>query len=223
MTSQTIRHAKRIWNYLESYNSPEPSDAIVVCCSYDLRVCDYACELLRASLAPVIVFSGNRGNWTSHLWESPEAHVFRERAEANGIASSSMLIEAKATNIGENIAFSRQAIPEAKTVTFVTKPNTILRVRLTAPIQWPGVCTHTACPSFTFPDEVSNVIGLFGVINEMVGDIQRIIEYPKLGYQVEHELPGEVMESWEYLVRSGFTLHMMKSNKPDAAKANSCA
>jgi len=75
MTSQTIRHAKRIWNYLESYNRPEPSDAIVVCCSYDLRVCDYACELLRASLAPVIVFSGNRGNWTSHLWESPEAHV----------------------------------------------------------------------------------------------------------------------------------------------------
>ncbi len=209
MTSQTIRHAKRIWDYLSSRGEPGESDAIVVCCSYDLRVGDYALELLRASVAPVIVFSGNTGNWTKHLWDRPESIVFKERAEANGGAPSTLLIEPNATNIGENIAFSREIVPEAKAVTFVTKPNTIPRVELTAPIQWPGVRVYTACPSFAFPDEISNVIGLFGVINEMVGDIQRILEYPKLGYQVEHTLPDDVIESWKHLIQCGFTLHMM--------------
>ncbi len=209
MASQTIQHAKRIWDYLSSRGKPGPSDAIVVCCSYDLRVCDYACELLRASVAPVIVFSGNTGNWTRHLWNRPESIIFKERAEANGVASSNLLIEPNATNIGENIAFSRGVVASAKAVTFVTKPNTILRVELTAPMQWPGVRAFTACPSFAFPDEISNVIGLFGLINEMVGDIQRILEYPKLGYQVEHTLPDEVIESWKHLIQCGFTLHMM--------------
>ncbi len=212
MPSPTIKHAKLIWDYLTSFSKPEKSDAIVVCCSYDLRVCDYACELLQASMAPLILFSGNNGNWTNHLWDRPESQVFKERAESKGISTSKLLIEPNSTNIGENISFSRQIISKAKVVTFVTKPNTILRVKLSVPIKWPDVYAYTASPPFNFPDEISNIVGIFGVINEMVGDIQRIIEYPKLGYQVAHTLPEEVLESWEYLVRCGFTQHMMESN-----------
>ncbi len=209
MATQTMRHAKRLWDYLTSRGSPGPSDAIVVCCSYDLRVCDYACELLRAAVAPVIVFSGDAGNWTRHLWDRPESIVYKERAQANGVSSTRIVIEPGATNIGENIALSREVIPEARAVTFVTKPNTKPRVELTAPIQWPGVRAYTAGPAISFPDEISNVIGLFGLINEMVGDIHRIMEYPKLGYQVEHTLPEEVIASWKQLVQSGFTMHML--------------
>lgn len=208
-----MHHAKLIWDYLASHSDPAECDAIVVCCSYDLRVCDYACELVKRSLAPIVVFSGNTGNWTEHLWDIPEAEVFAERALANGVSETSILRELNATNIGENVAFSRKLLPEAETVTFVTKPNTILRVGLTAPVQWPGVRANLACPPFSFPDGVSNVIGLFGVINEIVGDIQRIMEYPQLGYQIQHELPADVIESWEYLVEAGFTLHTMESKK----------
>jgi hypothetical protein len=70
-----------------------------------------------------------------------------------------------------------------------------------------------ACPNILFPNDVSNVIGIFGLINEMVGDIERILKYPQFGFQVEHALPEEVLASWEYLVREGFTQHMMESNK----------
>jgi uncharacterized SAM-binding protein YcdF (DUF218 family) len=138
MISQTQIHAKLIWDYLASHSSPMACDAIVVCCSYDLRVCDYACKLLLESIAPIIVFSGYKGNWTRHLWDVPEAEIFAKRAEINGIARSRMKIESRATNIGENISFSRELLPDAKVVTFVTKPNTMLRVGLTAPIQWPA-------------------------------------------------------------------------------------
>jgi uncharacterized SAM-binding protein YcdF (DUF218 family) len=211
-TSPTLEHAKRIWDYLASFSRPGKSDAIVVCCSYDLRVCDYACDLLRNSLASTILFTGNTGNWTRHFWDRPESHVFRERACANGIDASQVLIEDHAGNIAENIAFSQRIIPDAKRVTFVTKPNTLLRVKLTAPLQWPEVVSHTAGPDFKFPDDVSNTIGVFGVIHEMVGDIHRILEYPKLGFQVEHDLPAAVLDSWNRLVEKGFTQHMLKAS-----------
>lgn len=183
----------------------------MVCCSYDLRICDYACELLHKLHVPRIVFTGNKGNWTVHLWDEPEARIFKKRALQNGIKPSVILTEEQATNIGENIAFTKRLIPEASAVTFVTKPNTILRVKLTVPVQWPNVTAYTSCPQFTFPEEVSNIIGVFGVINEMVGDIQRILEYPKMGYQVEHNLPPEVLNSWQYLVAQGFNIHRMES------------
>jgi len=45
----------------------------------------------------------------------------------------------------------------------------------------------------------------------MTGDLQRIIEYPKLGYQAEIELPEEVLESYEYLIAEGFDSHLIKN------------
>ena len=215
MTSVTIKNAVRIWDYFSSFNSYASSDAIVVCCSYDLRICDYACSLLRDGVAAKLVFSGNSGNWTRHLWDKPEAHVFSERAAAVGVDPAQIVVEDQATNIGENIRNARHLLPDARTVTFVTKPNTILRVRLTVPIQWPGITFYTACPRFSFPQDVSNVIGLIGVISEMVGDLERIAKYPELGYQIPHVLPPEIVKSWDYLIQKGFTHHLLSAKRPD--------
>jgi uncharacterized SAM-binding protein YcdF (DUF218 family) len=187
----------------------ESSDAVVVCCSYDLRVCDYACELIRQRVAPRLVLSGNTGNWTRHLWNVPEAQVFRDRALANGVNAQQIYLEEKATNFGENIAFVRQLMPDLQRVTFVTKPASVLRVSLTVPIQWPGLTAFVDAPAFEFPDEVSNVIGVFGVIHEMVGDIDRVIQYPGKGFQIPHELPPDIIDSWKALLAEGFGNHRL--------------
>jgi len=52
-----------------------------------------------------------------------------------------------------------------KRVTFVTKPNSILRVALTIPVQWPRLIACVDAPPFEFPADASNVIGVFGVIH----------------------------------------------------------
>jgi len=209
MESTTIAHARTLWNYLSSFKREGPADAVVVCCSYDLRVCDHACALVTAGLARRLVLSGNTGNWTKHLWTRTEAAVFAERALANGIPEASIVLEGRATNFGENLRFTRELLPGAKRVLFVTKPNSVLRVLLTAKAQWPAVEALVSCPDVRFPDSVSNIVGVLGVIDEMVGDVERIREYPKLGYQAGHELPTEVDESWTYLVQQGFTHHLM--------------
>ena len=207
--SKTLVNASVLWDYMSSFQSAALSDAVVVCCSYDLRVCDHACGLIESNLAPQIVLSGDAGNWTRDLWDRPEAHVFRDRAIANGIPSDRILVEDRATNLGENVRFSSALLPEAKTVTFVTKPSTVLRLKLTVQAQWPDVEAHVSCPRVKFPDGVSETVGLIGVINEMVGDVQRIQLYPDRGYQARHELSARVLKAWNQLVREGFVHHLI--------------
>lgn len=204
--------ATELWRYLSSFASASQSDAIVVCCSYDLRVCDHACELIESGLSDRLIISGDRGNWTRHLWDRPEAHVFRERALARGLDDSAILIEDRATNFGENVTLSRALIPDAWRVVFVTKPAAVLRLKLTIEAQWPGIQGHVSCPQLSFPDDVSNIIGVLGVINEMVGDIQRIQAYPALGFQVEHELPENILSAWQELIDGGFTHHLLRQH-----------
>ena len=44
----------------------------------------------------------------------------------------------------------------------------------------------------------------------MMGDLQRIKEYPAKGFQIEQEIPEDVWESYERLTHSGFDTHIMK-------------
>jgi hypothetical protein len=209
MKTAILEHARRLWDYQSAPRQRAAADLIVVCCSYDLRVGDYAGELLATGLAGRILYSGNTGNWTRQLWNRPEAHVFRERALGRGVAADAIVIEDRATNFGENIAYARALAPAAGTVIFLTKPNSVLRVSLTVPLRWPGITAFVDAPPLAFPDEVADTIGVDGVIHEMVGDIERIIEYPKRGFQVAHELPTDVLESWHFLIRAGFTHHRL--------------
>jgi uncharacterized SAM-binding protein YcdF (DUF218 family) len=209
MISTTISHAQRLWAYMCSPRAHGDADAIVVCCSYDLRVCDYACELIRSGVAPRLVVTGGLGNWTRHLWSFPEAHVFSHRALANGLDPGCILMEDRATNFGENIAFTRELLPEAQRIVFVTKPNAVLRVSLIIPVQWPEITAFVDSPELAFPEDVSNMIGVIGVIHEMVGDIDRIMKYPDKGFQIPHQLPPSIMESWNALVGEGFNRHLV--------------
>jgi len=202
--------ASVIWNYMASFKTEAPSDAVIVCCSYDLRVCDYACLLLQSGLTNRLVLSGNTGNWTSQLWDQPEAHIFLARAIENGVSKESNLVEDRATNFGENVRFSQAMLPNATRVTFVTKPAAVLRVKLTVEAQWPDVEAFISCPEIDFPSEVSNAVGVLGIINEMVGDIERIQQYPERGFQANHELPDEIVAAWEYLVGQGFNHHLIE-------------
>ena len=181
----------------------------MVCCSYDLRVCDYACDLIKQQLAPRLILSGKTGNWTRFLWTDPEAHVFKDRALANGIDPERIHLEERSTNFGENIAFVRALMPQLRRVIFVTKPNAILRVALTVPVQWPEVTAFVDSPPLEFPHEVSNIIGVFGVMNEMVGDVDRVLKYPSRGFQRAHDVPASVLESWRALIADGFGHHLL--------------
>jgi hypothetical protein len=46
------------------------------------------------------------------------------------------------------------------------------------------------------------------LINEMVGDLQRILDYPAKGFAVAQPMPDDVMAAWRLLVAEGYDRHL---------------
>ena len=76
-------------------------------------------------------------------------------------------------------------------------------------MQWPEVEGAVDAPAFAFPWDVSNLIGVLGLIDEMVGDLHRILRYPELGYQVPLAMPDDVLTAWRALIAFGFDRHLL--------------
>ncbi|MBV8045673.1 MAG: YdcF family protein [Paludibacterium sp.] len=210
-----LRHATTLWHFLtRGRGTLAGSDVIVVCGSYDLRVCDHACALLQQGIAPRLLITGGTGNWTRHLWRESEAEVFAARARAQGVADDQLLLEPLAGNFAQNIAYAKALCPTARRATFVTKPNSIRRVQQTLPIQWPELQAAVDAPRLAFPEDVSNQIGVLGLIDEMVGDVHRLLDYPAQGFQTPLPIPDEVQHAWRALIALGFDRHLIPGSPP---------
>jgi hypothetical protein len=64
--------------------------------------------------------------------------------------------------------------------------------------------------SITSPSQSLEELALPGmelaeVISIMVGDFERVLEYPKLEYQTEQAVPEQAQAAFEYLKRRGYT------------------
>jgi hypothetical protein len=47
------------------------------------------------------------------------------------------------------------------------------------------------------------------VINIMVGDLQRIKEYPAKGFQIYQEIPHDVWAAYEELIEAGYSKRLV--------------
>lgn len=219
--------ARVLWDYHRVVGTLAPADAIVGLGSYDLRVARWSAHLLQRELAPVLVFTGAQGNWTRGRWSKSEAEVFADEAVANGSARNRLLLETKATNIGENLRLTKTLLAERgvhiSRVIVVTKPQTLRRVLASAPIFWPEATVITSCPDHDFAQQPTAEHSLDDLINEMVGDVQRMIEYPRLGFQAQQEIPPEVFAAYEELNTRGYTRHLLAPSAfNDRSTMHSC-
>jgi uncharacterized SAM-binding protein YcdF (DUF218 family) len=205
--------AKTLWGFHAVGQEASVADVIVCLGSYDPRVAVRCAEMLRQDVAPIAVVTGGYGNWTRGKFDKPEAEVFAAVIESHGVARQRLIIEPRATNIGENVAFARLALRdrEIRRALFVTKPQTQRRVWATARKQWPGIECAVTAPAIDLRSQAADDAGLTRLIEEMVGDIQRLMEYPAAGYQVAVEIPSAVLEAYGRLRDAGFDGHCLRS------------
>ncbi|MFD2652486.1 YdcF family protein [Brucella rhizosphaerae] len=202
---EVLAAARMLWDYHCVYDELQTADVIIGLGSYDTRVAEHAAELYMQGLATWLMFTGHSGNWTKGLYKSSEAEAFAEIAIAAGVPESAIIIEPKATNIGENILFSREKmVPGVISPIFVTKPQTQRRVRATVDRQWPEAKAFVTAPPTAFADQPTPRHDLKMLMREMAGDIRRILEYPALGFQIAQAVPLEVMEAYDYLIAQGY-------------------
>lgn len=210
--------AKIVWDYMCMNMQPEKSDAIFVLCSHDTRVAERAADLYNEGFAPWVIVSGGAGKLTQDLFDKPEAEVFKNILIKTGVPEDRIILEPNAANTGENVQFTYrllQSLSKAFTsFILVQKPYMERRTYATFKKQWPDSSTKISVTSPTLNYEeymAGSAIDKNFVISVMVGDLQRIREYPGMGYQIEQEIPDEVWKAYEELVNAGYTQHLMAS------------
>ncbi|TGL55541.1 YdcF family protein [Leptospira kemamanensis] len=215
VTEEELCFASSIWDFLSCNDPIQKADLIFVPCSHDLRIAAYAAELYRIGFAEYILFSGGLNFFTKHIFSKSEALAFSNHIISLGIPKESIIIEDKSTNTGENILFSKKMLSSMNlhvpNVIAIQKPSMTLRLKLALAKQWNEACFYISSPNYKLLEAPHSHINLFLIINEIVGDLQRIMEYPKLGFQVKTQIPESIEIAFQYLVSKGYDLHLLKS------------
>lgn len=215
VNQKTFALAKKLWDYHHLNQLLVKSDCILALGSHDLRVAERGAEPYLQGWAPLLIFSGGLGNFTREMWEEAEADKFAAVAIRMGVPKENILVENKSTNTGENMLFTQQLLKERnldpQTFVVVQKPYMERRTYATFKKQWPGKEFTVTSPQISFEEYPTNEISLEKVINIMVGDLQRIKIYPEKGFQIPQEIPGDVLEIYEELIRLGYDQHLVKN------------
>lgn len=213
VTQEVKELARRLWDYHQLRHTIQKSDAILVLGSHDPRVAERGAALWLEEMAPLLIFSGGLGNFTAGIWEDPEAVIFGRIARRMGVPDEAMLLESRSTNSGENIRFTQELLKskglDPRSFIIVQKPYMERRAYATFKKNWSDKSVLVTSPRISFEDYPSDSISLEIIIQSMVGDLQRIREYPKKGFQIHQDIPEEVWTAFERLVALGFDQHLI--------------
>ncbi len=213
-TDQDRADAQAIWDYHQMHHPARPCSAGIGLGSHDLGVATLAADLYHAGLFPVLVFTGVNSPTTAARFPRGEAVHFAEHATALGVPASDIIIEPEAANTGQNIEFSRRALTaagiEVTSVMLISKPYMERRAYATARKTWPEVDAVCASENLSLDDYVKTIGDDKLVIDMLVGDLQRIIEYPALGFAVPQDVPPQVMAAYERLTARGYDSRLLK-------------
>jgi len=225
INNEIVQALKIIWDYMVLDQKIEKSDLIIGCGCKSLEIPRKCSELLKLNYANKILFAGGYGRITSKEFKKPEAEIYREIALKEGINEDQIYIENKSTNTGDNFRFSLKIIKEnnieAKKIIIVHNKMSERRTYSTAKAIIKDCELYITSTNVVF-DEFINKIKLRtekdvnDIISSILADVQRIIIYPQFGWQIENEVPDEVIKAYYLLKNRGFNKFIF--NKDDIQK-----
>jgi uncharacterized SAM-binding protein YcdF (DUF218 family) len=218
MDERLRKLAERVWRYHHMDHELQKSDIILVLCSHDTTVAERGAQLFLDGWAPLLAFTGGLGAITKRLWSDPEADRFARIAIDMGVPEDRILVENRSTNTGENVAFTRDLLRsrglDPASFILVQKPYMERRTFATFSQVWPGKLMRVTSPQISMDDYLSRYshesLSADDVISIMVGDLQRIREYPTRGFQIPQEIPDDVWQAYGELVKAGFDRHLLR-------------
>jgi uncharacterized SAM-binding protein YcdF (DUF218 family) len=209
--------AQIIWDYHHLNHQLAHADAILVLCSHDRIVARRGAELYLQGWAPLLIFAGGHGTITRQLWHEPEADQFAAIAIEMGVPANCILVENRSTNTGENVLFTKRLLAEKgldpQTFIVVQKPYMERRSYATFRKVWPEKHLLVTSPQLSMHEYLNQysheALSADDVIGIMVGDLQRIRLYPEKGFQIHQEIPADVWNAYEALVKAGFDKYLI--------------
>ena len=205
---------KNLWDYMKMNQNIEKSDCILVLGCSDITIVDRAVDLFNKGYASIIIFSGGLGKITSKIWNEPEANKFAKKAIELGIPKEKIYIENKSTNTGDNFRFTRKLIEKEKldihSLIIVCKPYDEKRSYSTFKKIMPEYIGAITSKEITFEEYYNLNENNKKWIDVLVGDIQRMKIFAKKGWQIEMEVPDDIWNSYEELIKRGYDGYLIK-------------
>jgi uncharacterized SAM-binding protein YcdF (DUF218 family) len=219
MTEEALAKARVTWDYLQLRHRPIPADIIIALGTNDLRVAKYAAGLYRRGFGKRIVFTGgvaHQNDLLSTGWERPEAEVFADAAEKEGVPRDRILLETHATNTAENIRLARRLIEShgcrPRNVVLAVKPFMQRRTWASMVVEWPEMPASVASEEMTLDEYFTDELTPERVTHIMMGDLQRIWVYSRRQWAAPQVVPAEVRAAFDRLAELGFTKQLIPEN-----------
>lgn len=208
--------ANILWEFMSQQDALGTPKTIFVFGSTDLIVAAFAASLYFHLKPTAIVCSGgiaHQGDLLSTNWAVSEARMMADVLKAFDVPENIIHLDEKATNTGENFNFSvtlaGQKELNLSNVLVVHKPYMTLRTRLTGRAQCSELEFRIAGPRFSFDHYAKMFMPRDRLLNIMVGDFQRIVEYQKNGFSAPCVIPADVNDAFQTLVEAGYVKHLL--------------
>lgn len=209
---ENIEEIKVLWNYMKMNQQLKKADCIIGLGSVDTNVANIASELYLQGYADKVFFSGGLGKITNKIWNETEAEKFAKIAIKKGVPKETIYIEKESTNTGDNFRFTKRMIEELqldiKSCIVVCKPYDEKRAYASFKKIMPEfeviiTSENISCEEYYRKNGTE-------WINVLVGDIQRMKLFYEKGWQVKMDIPKEVWDAYEVLVKKGYDKFVFK-------------
>lgn len=214
--AEVDRLAKIIWDYMHMGHQLKKSDVVIGMGSHDTKVAKRSAQIFLDGYADRLLFTGGVGRLTGDTFKRPEADEFAAIAVGMGVPEGKVIIENESTNSELNVRYSEKKLKELgvahKSVILVTKPYMERRAYATFMKHWSGDDTELimASPTLSYEEYLSDPEYKDHSINIMVGDVQRIKEYPAKGFTIPQGIPAKVWDAYEQLVVAGYDKQLIQ-------------
>ncbi len=213
LTEAEWSDAQLVWDFHQLGHDLMPCEAAIALGCNDIGVATYTAELYHRGLFPAVAFTGATSRDTAAVFPRGEAVHFRERALELGVPNSVVLVELAAANTGANIALSREVLAQSgltpATVLLICMPYMERRAYATCRQLWPEVTPICTSAPLTLVEYVKTIGDAAAVVDMMIGDLQRVMEYPKRGFAIEQDVPLPVFAAYNRLVTAGFSTRLL--------------
>ncbi|MEA5358275.1 YdcF family protein [Amycolatopsis sp., V23-08] len=213
LTDVEWHDAELVWDFHQVHHEISACDVAIALGCNDIGVAEYAAELYHRGMFQTVVFTGATSRDTAAIFPRGEAVHFRERALELGVPDTAILVEPQAANTGANITLSRDLLIGAgltpDSVLLISMPYMERRAFATCRRLWPEVAVTCTSAPLTLEEYVKTIGDAAEVVDMMIGDLQRVMIYPKCGFAIEQPVPPAVAAAFDRLVAAGFNSRLL--------------
>jgi uncharacterized SAM-binding protein YcdF (DUF218 family) len=119
-----------------------------------------------------------------------------------------VLLEEAATNTGENVRFSLRLLADegvaCRSVLSIQNATLTRRALATFAQEFPDLTVVCLSPNRPYDDYLASPAEARSFLDDLVGNLQRVLVYPGQGLQVAQPMPEAVLSAYRLLLSRGF-------------------